>query len=189
MSTADAQPPRFSLSAPDMGGVLVRAMEPRDVDALHAIMLQPSSRTLTLQLPYHPAARWQDAATPRPGFHSLVAEIDGVVVGNLGLHLGSNRRSHVGDIGMAVHDGYRGRGVGRALMHAMLDLADNWLNLVRLELQVYVDNAPAIALYASSGFVIEGTHRAYAYRDGAWADAYSMARLRERPPLLLEPEP
>jgi putative acetyltransferase len=47
-----------------------------------------------------------------------------------------------------------------------------------LDLRVYVDNAPAIALYEKFGFEIEGTHRCFAYRDGEYVDAHVMARLR-----------
>jgi putative acetyltransferase len=63
----------------------------------------------------------------------------------------------------------------------MLDIADNWLNLHRLELQVYTDNERAINLYKKFGFEIEGTLRDYAYGDGHYLDAYEMARLRPRP--------
>jgi len=63
-------------------------------------------------------------------------------------------------------------------MGACLDLADNWLSLTRLDLRVYVDNAPAIALYEKFGFEIEGTHRRFALRNGEYVDAHVMARLR-----------
>jgi putative acetyltransferase len=63
-------------------------------------------------------------------------------------------------------------------MEAALDLADNWLNLTRIELRVYVDNAAAITLYEKFGFEVEGTHRRLAFRDGEYVDAYSMARLK-----------
>jgi putative acetyltransferase len=79
---------------------------------------------------------------------------------------------------MTVRDDWHGRGVGSALMQAALDLADNWLNLARLELEVFVDNAPAIHLYQKFGFCIEGTLVQYAYRDGQFVDTYTMARLR-----------
>jgi len=36
----------------------------------------------------------------------------------------------------------------------------------------------AIALYEKFGFEVEGTHRRYAFRNGEYVDAYSMARLR-----------
>jgi L-phenylalanine/L-methionine N-acetyltransferase len=80
---------------------------------------------------------------------------------------------------MAIHDDWQGKGVGSALMSAAIDLADNWLNLSRLELEVFTDNEPAIALYKKFGFINDGTHKNYAYRDGQFVDVYSMARLRE----------
>jgi putative acetyltransferase len=86
--------------------------------------------------------------------------------------------AHVGHLGMGVHDDFQDRGIGTALMEAAMDLADNWLNLKRLELHVYTDNARAIRLYEKFGFEIEGTHRALAFRDGEYVDAYSMARIR-----------
>jgi putative acetyltransferase len=80
---------------------------------------------------------------------------------------------------MAVRDDWQGKGVGSALMQAAVDLADRWLNLTRLELEVYTDNEPAIRLYKKFGFVVEGTQARFAFRDGQYVDTYSMARLRD----------
>ena len=92
-------------------------------------------------------------------------------------------RSHVGPTSptsvMGVHDDFQGRGVGTALMKAALDLADNWLNLKRVELTVFADNARAVYLYEKFGFAVEGTHRAHAFRNGEYVDSYSMARIKE----------
>jgi putative acetyltransferase len=63
-------------------------------------------------------------------------------------------------------------------MHAGIDLADKWLNLTRLELEVYTDNEAAIQLYKRFGFELEGTLRQDAFRDGQYVDSYKMARLR-----------
>lgn len=79
---------------------------------------------------------------------------------------------------------WRRRLGNKALMVAAIDLADNWLNLLRLELTVWSDNKVAQHLYASQGFVHEGTHRAYALRNGRYQDALAMARLHPNPPLL-----
>ncbi len=65
---------------------------------------------------------------------------------------------------MSVHDDFQNRGVGSALMAAMIELADNWLGLRRIELEVYADNAAAIHLYEKFGFVIEGRTSARARR-------------------------
>ncbi len=40
-------------------------------------------------------------------------------------------------------------------------------------------NDIGIALYEKFGFKIEDTHRRYAFRNGEYADAYSMARVRD----------
>jgi L-phenylalanine/L-methionine N-acetyltransferase len=77
-----------------------------------------------------------------------------------------------------VHDDFHRRGIGAALLAALIDTADNWLNLTRLELTVFVDNEPAIRLYKKFGFAIEGTRRADAFREGRFVDSFQMARLR-----------
>jgi putative acetyltransferase len=102
------------------------------------------------------------------------------VIGQLGLRTfpHSPRRRHVGQLGMAVRDDWQGKGVGTALMQAAIDLADRWLNLERLELDVYIDNEAAVRLYKKFGFVIEGTLMRYAFRDGRYVDVYTMARFR-----------
>jgi putative acetyltransferase len=164
-----------------MAQVMVRHAEPDDYEAMHRIMSAPRAAAGTLQLPLQPAEAWRKRlAEPPEGLFLLVACVDGEVVGNLGLETFPNRPRvrHTGSIGMAVRDDWQGKGVGTALMGAALDLADNWLNLSRIELQVYADNSAAVALYKRLGFEIEGTHRCYAFRDGEYVDAYSMARLR-----------
>jgi putative acetyltransferase len=163
-----------------MAAIQVRAAEPRDVEAIAEICACPGVIAGTLQLPFRSVEdRREGFAQRAPDVHRLVAEVDGRVVGSLGLHVEANpRRRHCGSVGMAVHDAFQGQGVGSALMAAMIDLADNWLGLHRIELTVYVDNAPAIHLYDKFGFAIEGTARAFALRGGEYVDAHTMARLR-----------
>lgn len=161
--------------------IRVRAFEPDDVPALTEIMNCPGVARDTLQLPYR-SVEFRRQWTQRlqsPESHHLVAEFDRRVVGNLGLTVEpAARRRHVGSIGMGVHDEFQGRGVGAALMAAMVDLADNWLQLRRIELTVYEDNAAAIHLYEKFGFAVEGHHRDYAFRAGEYVTALTMARLR-----------
>jgi L-phenylalanine/L-methionine N-acetyltransferase len=163
---------------------LIRAREPRDLDDLAAVFACPGVVAGTLWLPLRPlAAVSARAETADDLTHALVAEVEGRVVGTLGLHASSRpRRRHVGEIGMAVHDAWQGRGVGGALLAAALDLADDWLDLRRIELQVFADNAPAVRLYERFGFVVEGVAREFAFRRGAFVDALLMARLRDHPP-------
>jgi putative acetyltransferase len=160
--------------------ITIRHAEPDDYVALNRVYTSPRVVEGTLQLPYQ-SAEWRRKrlAEPAEGQYSLVAVVGGEVVGQLGLFATTRpRRRHVGELGMGVRDDWQGKGIGSALMQAALDLADNWLNLTRVELTVYTDNAAAIALYTKFGFEIEGTHRAYAFRHGHYIDAHSMARLR-----------
>lgn len=164
--------------------VTVRHTEPSDYEAVQRILAGPNAVWGTLQLPFPSAEQWRKRlAEPPEGLFSLVACVeDDEVVGQLGLHTFPNRprRRHAGQLGMAVRDDWQGQGVGTALMEAAIELADNWLNLTRLELEVYVDNAPAIRLYEKFDFNIEGTLVDFAFRDGQFVDTYIMARLRER---------
>jgi putative acetyltransferase len=160
--------------------IVVRRAELGDAEAIHATFLGPRAIAGTLQLPYPSVEAWRKRiAELSPHDYLLVATIAGEVVGNVGLHAASKspRRRHVGSIGMAVRDDRQRRGVGTALMQSVIELADRWLNYRRLELGVYTDNVAAIELYRKFGFVIEGTSRAYAFRDGRYVDAYMMARL------------
>ena len=162
-----------------MGEVSVRRAEPGDAETLSRVHEGPQAFSGTLQLPYPSVEAWRRRISEQTeNVHSLVAVVEGEVVGGLGLVVMERaRRRHVGEIGMAVRDDRQGIGAGTALMRAALELADGWIGLKRIELHVYTDNEKAIALYEKFGFVVEGTHRSYALRDGRYVDALSMARL------------
>ena len=68
--------------------------------------------------------------------------------------------------------------VGTALLAALVDMADNWLGLRRLELEVLADNEPALALYTRFGFEPEGVRCDAVFRAGAHVDTLAVARLR-----------
>ena len=159
--------------------VLIRAQEPEDMTELTELLNQPRAVWGTLQLPYMSVADRRRRSEATDTTMRLVAVIGGKVIGSSGFERGVNRRAHTALIGMAVHDAYAGRGAGTALMAAMVERADRWLGLKRLELNVFADNVRAIALYERFGFEREGLLRAYAYRDGAFVDSIPMARLRD----------
>ncbi|WLS79235.1 GNAT family N-acetyltransferase [Erwinia pyri] len=165
-----------------MSEIVIRHAEPGDAEALHRMMSQPETYRDTLQLP-HPALKvWQDrAAVSQAGLHRLVACIEGKVVGDLTLEVNSRaRRRHTASFGIAVDYDYRGKGVAKALMQEMISLCDSWLEVARIELTVFADNATAIALYEKFGFVTEGVARRFAVRDGRQVDALYMARLKDK---------
>ena len=158
----------------------IRRAEPSDYEGMHKIFTGPKVIWGTLQLPYPSVEMWRKRlAESQENVFEMVACVEGEIVGQVFLQIFPRpRRKHVGQIGMSVRDEYQGQGVGSALMQAAVEMADRWLNILRLELDVYTDNEPAVRLYKKFGFEIEGTLKKYAYRDGEYVDVYAMARFR-----------
>ncbi|HLF03128.1 MAG TPA: GNAT family N-acetyltransferase [Anaerolineales bacterium] len=159
----------------------IRRAEPGDYEAFHKILSGPKAIWGTLQLPFASPELWRKRlAEPPEGLYYLLACIEGDAVGEVTLQTFPNapRRRHVGTIFMAVRDDWQGKGAGTALMQAAVDLADKWLNIARLELEVYTDNEPAIRLYKKFEFELEGTRKMFAFRAGEYVDVYSMARIK-----------
>lgn len=162
-----------------LGSIEIRASRPSDAEGIASIANLPGFRTGTLRLPYQrveETQQWLEKLAP--GSINLVAVVDGQIVGNAGLTRFLGRRIHAGSIGMGVHDDFTGRGIGSSLLAALIDAADNWLAIKRLELTVYVDNAAAIRLYERFGFETEGRFKAFAFRNGEYVDALTMARVQ-----------
>lgn len=170
------KPPR----AERLENVTIRAASPDDAQAIAALHNLPGYRYGTLRTPFHSAAEIRHyLESPSAGAYRLIAEQDGRTIGDIGLNpAGNPRRRHAATIGMGVHDEFAGRGVGSALMQAVLDIADNWLDLRRVELTVFTDNEAAIRLYERKGFIKEGCLKQFAFRDGFYVDAFTMARLK-----------
>lgn len=161
--------------------VEIRRAEPSDARAIKQIYECKNAYSSTLQLPHPSLTLWEKRTTDVPdNVFVYVALVDGEIVGNLGFEVcTSPRRRHVASLGMGVKDDVQGRGVGSALLATVIDLADNWLNLKRIELTVYSDNDRAINLYKKFGFAVEGESKAYAFRNGEYVSAYHMARVMD----------
>ena len=106
---------------------------------------------------------------------------DETIIGVAGLTVYANpRMRHSAGIGIMVHKDYHNKGVGSALMKTLLDMADNWLMLVRVELSVFEDNESAIHLYEKLGFEKEGVKRLAGIRNGRYVNELLMARINLR---------
>jgi putative acetyltransferase len=161
----------------------VRGFEPEDIDAWARIAASPSAVDGSLRLPF----------TSRESFvrgyeelseatRLLVAESErGDVLGIGSLTLDEHaRRRHAGRVGLLVAEEHAGKGIGSALLDALIALGEGFCHLARLELEVWVDNRRAIALYRSRRFLVEGVLRAHSLKGGKLVDAFAMARLREQ---------
>ena len=156
--------------------LVIRAYRAEDAAALTDIRHQPKVMRYTPAMPSERAidfaARWG------ANDHVLVAELDGRVIGYAGLHLRDGKRRHSAWLGIAVHDEFHGRGAGQALMRALLDLADNWIGLLRVDLEANADNERAIAMYRRFGFLEEGRMKKAYFAAGGYVDAVLMARVK-----------
>ncbi len=166
----------------------IRPIQPGDGKGINLLRRMPGVFENILGFPSERIQRNEEfAASNDLNSHQFVAVVPDdaggeLIIGSAGLGVNVNPRlRHSGGVGIMVHRAYQGQGVGQALMEAVLDMADNWLMLVRVELTVFADNARAIALYEKLGFVKEGVKRCAAIRNGKYADEYMMARIRHLP--------
>ena len=167
--------------------IIIRPIEVKDAKDINAIRRMPGVFETILGLPSERLDRSESfIRSLDSNSHQLVAALfqeDGheLVIGTAGIVIPSNPRlRHSASLGIMIHRDYQDQGVGTKLMEALLDLADNWLMLIRIELAVYTDNDRAISLYKKMGFEIEGTRKKAAIRNGAFVDEFIMARLRPK---------
>ena len=175
----------------DLKDVDIRPFHPQDAAQHHAIVSHPQVAEMLMQVPSMELVETETwAKQAKPGSHRLVAVQNGRLLGSINLsHNLRPRMQHSGSLGMMVHPVAQGQGVGSKLMAAVLDLTDNWLNLSRVDLEVYSHNQPAIQLYKKFGFEVEGTKRKMVFGNGRFFDGYVMARLHGNPPGLIQPLP
>jgi ribosomal protein S18 acetylase RimI-like enzyme len=128
------------------------AQPPVDLD-------ERAERVRALLEPGDPAAVW-------------VLDDEGETVGYLAVQ---ESVSGVLSLAMAILPPQRGQGGGRALLDTALDHARK-TRAHKISLEVWTDNARAIALYAAAGFEVEGLRRDhYRRRDGTLRSTLIMA--------------
>jgi len=104
----------------------------------------------------------------------FVAEAAGEPVGTLSVF---EEQDGVGEIGMMLAVGWRGRGLGTRLMQVAIEHA-RARGMHKLSLGVWPHNEPAIALYRKFGFVEEGRRvKHYRRRNGDLWDIVEMGLL------------
>ncbi len=161
--------------------IVIQRFSEAHLEGVAALYNDPAVCRQVLQMPYQSVEAWRNKlVTDNERRLQLVAVHGGEVIGQLGLEQYLRvRQAHVGSFGMGVAPAWQGKGIGSKLLSAALDVADNWMNLHRVELTVYADNEAAHQMYRKFGFEVEGRLRDYALRDGVFVDTLSMARLRK----------
>jgi L-amino acid N-acyltransferase YncA len=109
--------------------------------------------------------------------HRWVAGIGETVVGWASITPASARAAYrgVGETSVYVADGFRGRGVGKALIHRQVNAADAD-GLWTLQTSVFPENRASVALHHSAGFRTLGIRERIAQLDGVWRDTVFLER-------------
>lgn len=106
----------------------------------------------------------------------LIAELNKEVVGLINFSPNQNRKTkHVGEFGMSVHPNYRGQGIGRELIDALLVWVSKNTEIEKIILKVFSSNSNALHLYKSIGFIQECIQiRAIKQLNGNYVDLIGM---------------
>lgn len=113
------------------------------------------------------------------GSLTLVAEIDGKVVGFLSAERGfANRIKHSAYIVIGILKEYRGRKIGKTFFEELEKWAGD-SGITRLELTVMTHNEQGVNLYKKMGYEIEGIKIKSLKVDGEYVDEYYMAKILE----------
>lgn len=161
-------------------GIRVRPAAPADLPAINDIYnfyVATSPATFDLEPTTSEwRATWFDERLRR-GFPVLVADAGGQIAGWVCLSPWSPKAAYArtADESIYIADGFRGQGVGKALLSTVLAQAR------RLDLHVVMAGVVAcqdasLALHRSLGFVEAGRYAHMGYKLGAWHDLVWLQR-------------
>ena len=120
---------------------------------------------------------WEQFDEGRLPEHRLVAVENGEVVGWAALSPTSSRSCYAGVVEHSVYvtESVRGRGVGQALMRALIagaDAAGVWT----IQASVFPENEATLRLHHALGFRVVGRRERIAQLNGVWRDTILLER-------------
>ena len=155
--------------------VTMRTLRAGDWPAVRAIYGEGiATRNATFETSVPGRAALESAWLPG---HRWVAEIDGTVAGWATITRVSSRACYagVGETSVYVGEGFRGRGVGTALLHRQVTAADAG-ELWTLQTSIFPENRASLTLHHSAGFRTIGVRERIARLDGVWRDTILLER-------------
>jgi L-amino acid N-acyltransferase YncA len=155
--------------------VEIRKLTPEDwprVEAIYAAGIATRNATFDIEPP-----SWEEFDSARLPEHRFVAVEDGEVVGWVAVSPTSSRKCYAGVVENSVYvaEAARGRGVGRALMNALIastEAAGIWT----IQTGIFPENEATLALHERTGFRVVGRHERIAQLDGVWRDTLLLER-------------
>lgn len=160
---------------------MVRHATERDLDELveQTWAVAAEGRWIGTEIPFDRDVRRSRLGSLVTGDTSTVLVADTTSAGGPGMvgHISVEVAPYgVADIGMLLIDGWRGQGLGSALLDAAIDWASS-AGAHKMALEAWPHNTAALRLYRRAGFVQEGLKRRhYRRRNGELWDAVLMGR-------------
>jgi L-amino acid N-acyltransferase YncA len=135
------------------------------------------ARTATFETAVPDWKRWDETHLAEP---RLVVEEDGAVLGWAALSSTSTRPAYAGvaEVSVYVAEDARGRGIGRALLEALVERSEA-AGIWTLQAGVFPENRASLALHRACGFRTVGIRERIARLDGAWRDVVLLERRSE----------
>ncbi|MBL8126226.1 MAG: GNAT family N-acetyltransferase [Chloroflexia bacterium] len=163
------------------GGLEIRDATLDDASAIARIYNQGiEDRVATLETQLRSPEERAEWLAARERRHPVLVAIDstGAVLGWASLNRFNPRPAydHVADFSVYVAREQRGRGVGDALLGALVERAQS-LGYHKLVLAAFPTNAPGMRLYERHGFTQVGVYHEQGMLDGKWVDVVVMERM------------
>lgn len=174
-----------SFSLKDGSSILLRVAQEEDAASLlgllDIVMLDGVGQVAKpgeIQFSLEQEICWIQKIMSHPQKLLLVAEHAESLVGMIDFQIGERKRlAHRGVFGLSVLPEWRGKGIGAALLGALIAWAEHTPGIEKICLTVRADNLPAIALYKKLGFVEEGRRvKEIKLAEGVYVDDVLMYR-------------
>jgi len=157
---------------------VIRELRPQDWPAVAAVYEEGIATKLATFETAAPA--WADWDAAHHATHRLVAEDDSEVVGFAALAPVSSRCVYEGvaEESVYVAERARGRGIGRALLEALVTGSERD-GIWTLQAGIFPENRASLALHHACGFRTVGIRERIGRLDGAWRDVVLLERRTE----------
>jgi L-amino acid N-acyltransferase YncA len=160
---------------PSNSPITIRGLESRDwplVQAIYEEGIATGNATFETEAP-----EWTEWDSKHLQAARLVAEVEGKVAGWAALSPVSSRcvYSGVAELSIYVAAGMRGKGVGKALLAALI-LESEAKGYWTLQTGIFPENTASLALHQQAGFRILGTRERIGKMGDRWRDVVLMER-------------